>query len=1352
MEEFLQPNLKIFDTYDEFVSKDNNGVTYYDLFVDQKYNSISDLLNKKHVVILGEPGMGKTMLLHEIANIENDTGKKAIMVDLKRVRQGNLISYINAEKGKFEAKTEDIKGTNFGAKEFELINDDKNVLCLDGLDEVSPQNLPDIVSDIKHIVSSYPEIKLFCSCRSNHYKKIPKNVFKGFDVASIYMFSRKQIKEYLLRDGYNDENINKIFNLFNESKGDLIIQTPRYLSIACQYFKKNIDRVDQGTYSVSDLFELMTYKKLEEEEKSNPDALAQKIDIIKRVLEKLALLMEIYQTNIITKEELISFFDDVDSKLNISFLQQVNIKLFYERSLLKDNFDGTIQFENVEIQEYLAAKELLRLGHLEQVIFDLCIEPNIRQIFPSWLNTLKFLVDLEPKVAIYLMQLSYGIPGKQQDESFYKLITGVNNKLSLLDREKLFSQVFTNYQKENKWIDSIVEYNLGKLYDNSFNGILLENIDDYINHNSCLQQCNIARVIGSILENNSNDYLEVWKELLLKLDYKKEPVARDVVLALANAFDIESIKLVAQAFLLHDNKHIIEYIISACMKAAPNDEFSVKAYIKGLKNDSIIARYGVYSITSEVAFNLFINKLIEDKDFSSKFFEDRKFSVEQDNKLIKNLSAAWSIELEQKVLELSVAILSDWGRYPSENSLLLNQILKLAQSKNINFLFLFLKALSVNGVLTTDRFYIIEYICPILALNNFEEFIDFMKNIENGQEIAVRVLQKKRFYSDEESQQVYEEGRNFFHSEYQEIEDYSKTRTIIRTNKEENLLETFRHKLEPEQGKYNPDVFSFYRRNIEKLQTNISEEELKKLKHLVEDVVLTKFDPSKVQLTIDLKEATSLSYTTDKFVPVFGECILLIEPLEIEIKKYRQKLINYIPFAYSEYLTEIFKLITNITIDEVNSIIAIYSEKRSDDLDRFQPNNFVETVKQYKIKSAIPILKKFVDNEKFDFHVRENALKVIGTIDPDEIYLCEIFEKYAENGKKLRECANEILIKTFENNGAIQWRINELVNRAFCFVYQEGAHWSGKEEIEISGKSFARPIMQLFKPIYIDEIRTLVEAGFEIYDKGLEYHEYAQYLWKVVAAYFDNLKETKTYSHLHKLIGEVLNKYSDDAGLNNFLYIFESVKQNYLEYLGKPLNFNDCIKKYNTIKAMQYINISNSHELYDVIIDLLNNDFKNWVENEGAYKFIQEAKGNQETLIQKTIKTQIENLLLKKGVRNIDIRREEQLLDDKRTDIIISYGFIQPILLELKRVDNTEICNDTARYEYRKKLIQYINGTNSAYGIFLVFQINEKCRLEEYLPKLEATYQNDANINIVGCNCVKSLPACNTKRKRQSAN
>ena len=84
----------------------------------------------------------------------------------------------------------------------------------------------------------------------------------------------------------------------------------------------------------------------------------QKRDLIKRVLEKLALIMEIYQTNLLKKDELMSFFDDLQSDLKSSLLQQVPFEVFYDKTVLKDNID-TIEFDNTEFQEYLAAKESL---------------------------------------------------------------------------------------------------------------------------------------------------------------------------------------------------------------------------------------------------------------------------------------------------------------------------------------------------------------------------------------------------------------------------------------------------------------------------------------------------------------------------------------------------------------------------------------------------------------------------------------------------------------------------------------------------------------------------------------------------------------------------------------------------------------------------------------------------------------------------------------------------------------------------------------------------------------------------------------------------------------------------------
>jgi hypothetical protein len=120
-------------------------------------------------------------------------------------------------------------------------------------------------------------------------------------------------------------------------------------------------------------------------------------------------------------------------------------------------------------------------------------------------------------------------------------------------------------------------------------------------------------------------------------------------------------------------------------------------------------------------------------------------------------------------------------------------------------------------------------------------------------------------------------------------------------------------------------------------------------------------------------------------------------------------------------------------------------------------------------------------------------------------------------------------------------------------------------------------------------------------------------------------------------------------------------------------------------------------------------------------------------------RSQFENGLLKAGLRKeeIHIQRESQLLDDRRTDFLISYGFIGPILIELKLTTNKEINTDSARKAFKNKLIQYINGSNSHYGIFIILQTDKKYPVEKYEPILRNLYKADKRIEIVSLNCIR---------------
>ncbi len=84
--------------------------------------------------------------------------------------------------------------------------------------------------------------------------------------------------------------------------------------------------------------------------------------------------MEINRTNRITIDEFVTILDDITSNINLAFLSNFNLSTFIDR-LMKKTGD-VIEFHNTEFQEYLAAKELIRIKSIDQVLFDLIVDPD----------------------------------------------------------------------------------------------------------------------------------------------------------------------------------------------------------------------------------------------------------------------------------------------------------------------------------------------------------------------------------------------------------------------------------------------------------------------------------------------------------------------------------------------------------------------------------------------------------------------------------------------------------------------------------------------------------------------------------------------------------------------------------------------------------------------------------------------------------------------------------------------------------------------------------------------------------------------------------------------------------------
>ena len=432
---YIKPNLKRYDTLKALLES-KESVLFFEPNIQ-----IEELHSQKQTFLISEPGIGKTRLLKEQL-LHSD--KEGIFLDLKKLRKITIDSFIETNGRipilKEKNYNEDLKNWKLcQTKNFKLENSNKLIFCFDALDEVKNEDFSEVVDNLKNFMQKYNQSNFLISCRKNYLNKW-QHLFSeiDFDYIEIFPLDTPKIKDYLSAFGISQKKIDDLLEKLYFQNRPSILQTPRYLEMIAELVEKEgVEKLK--TISRGELFEKFIYKKINIESEKTNEANCQAI--IKKVLEKLALIMEIYQSNQITKDELMEFFDNIKSSLNVIFLNQVPINYFYERSLLKDNIDS-IEFENTEFQEYLAAKEILRLGRVEQVIFDLAVVRDLGEIHPSWINTLSFLIESEINILKNVFEYVFSNPQSVHIEENIRLLTKNNVEKLATEDKKMFSKWF----------------------------------------------------------------------------------------------------------------------------------------------------------------------------------------------------------------------------------------------------------------------------------------------------------------------------------------------------------------------------------------------------------------------------------------------------------------------------------------------------------------------------------------------------------------------------------------------------------------------------------------------------------------------------------------------------------------------------------------------------------------------------------------------------------------------------------------------------------------------------------------------------------------------------------------------
>lgn len=125
--------------------------------------------------------------------------------------------------------------------------------------------------------------------------------------------------------------------------------------------------------------------------------------LVQRTLEKVAFVMEISRRDQISKDDLYTILDGIKGNMTQMLIANFDL-LFFESRILKDTND-MLCFENTELQEYLAAKELCRQDNIESVLYDVAVQKDLKHIYPNWYDVIPHISYSNDRIRLLLMCL-----------------------------------------------------------------------------------------------------------------------------------------------------------------------------------------------------------------------------------------------------------------------------------------------------------------------------------------------------------------------------------------------------------------------------------------------------------------------------------------------------------------------------------------------------------------------------------------------------------------------------------------------------------------------------------------------------------------------------------------------------------------------------------------------------------------------------------------------------------------------------------------------------------------------------------------------------------------------------------
>lgn len=975
---------------------------------------------------------------------------------------------------------------------------------------------------------------------------------------------RKELSEYKFSSGFNptEKLIDSLIDQFwFHDFYNSFISDPIFLGYLCQY----INETKPAKFNRYDFYEFLFDQILKDSKN-------------RQLLHQIALSFEMLQTDSLEPDHYGSLLKAVNTPKELfdaSWMEKNRLAKISER-------EGKNLFiwEHHSLTEFLVAEYLLDKDNFLEEFQKLAIleQEGIIAFKPSWLGVLRFLLNSKKgsEVISWLVEFLEKYPDNI-DDNLTELLVFEGQEVDEKLLTRIFKLVYEVYFDLVFWLPVWARSRISKFVDDNLYKRLKTDIKEWFNKTETfVRRGNVVSIIEGLFRDNStlltSTERKFWHTTLINFannpnDDGNGVLQRNSLGALAYFEDEKIIPLVAQKCFDEARDSLVrDEFIQFCYNSAPNSKAAINYLIKGIKKGSTIyARHGFYKITTKEAIEYFLSKISKDEEFLRAFLKHESIFDKEgaDQELIKNIENKINAKVIRYLKKAVFTVLRLDDYYNEDQSNFLKQIVQLISKNDRNYLFEVLEDIKKeedDGKIDRLFYDSKELLALLLTKGNVEQFFASLEKFPDRtkRDAQYAVYNAKRL-NGKIGKQVYKEAvrlgfvEKVDDSVSQQYEEKQKKR---KTDTYNNLL----NQLEPEPGKYIPSVFKYFLQSRKDIEEQWKEKDKKRLLKLAIDEGIKKIDPRQFKVKIESRYEGNSKFTWSTPAAYYGDIIeTLKEIAPEEITKYRQNIIDFIPYEFDTGSTLDF--VQDVKDKEIQWVNKIMSDKK-DDRRYLVPQTYIYLVGQYakrgcKIPSVKPVLKSFIEDPEIQNYYQRSALEnltyFLDKSDPEDKKFLEDIYKGSKD-PELIKIANGLLISIYKDKTAIARRFKKLKKPLPSRgIPMDGeAHEVGPIENELDTMAFAKPLIELRDEKYLPQFLALLDHSFKVIKEkdDQEYWNYINYLWRIVIAFVENLKEKGSFKPLLKL-EKWISKNAPEKDSNWLKARIRELRKVYISSIGK---------------------------------------------------------------------------------------------------------------------------------------------------------------------------------------------------------